>query len=73
MSGIPGSDHEAIEFSVKSTKPTLVRHNRFTYNFKKPDSETFSVKSPETAVSSDNIDIADLLQYRRITNFIATF
>ena len=37
VSGIPGSDHEAIEFLVKSTKPTLVRHNHFTYNFKKAD------------------------------------
>ena len=51
VSGIPGSDHDAIQFSVKSAKPTLVRHNRFTYNFKKADFDRFSVRSPGTAVS----------------------
>ena len=41
VSGIPGSDCDAIQFSVKSTKPTLIRHNRFTYDFKKADFDWF--------------------------------
>jgi len=62
VSGIPGSDHEAIESLVKSTKPTLVRHNHFTYNFKKADFDRFRDLLSEIPWNccflSDNIDIA---------------
>ena len=62
VSGIPGSDHDAIQFSVKSTKPTLVRHNRFTYDFKKADFDQFRDLLSEIpwdcCVLNDNIEIA---------------
>ena len=38
---IPGSDHEAIQLLVRSTRPALVRHNRAIYNFKKAEFNLF--------------------------------
>ena len=62
VSGIPGSDHDAIQFSVLSTKPTLVRHNRFTYDFKKADFDRFRDLLCEIPLNccflSGNIEIA---------------
>ena len=37
VDGLPGSDREAVQFSSKSIKPALIRHNRLTYIFKKAD------------------------------------
>ena len=35
--GLPGNDHEAVQLSIKSTKPPLIRHNLRAYNFIKAD------------------------------------
>lgn len=37
VSGILGSDHDAIQFLVRFVKPTLVRQNHPVYNFRKAD------------------------------------
>ena len=54
VSGIPGSDHDAIQFSVKSTKPSWLGIIVSPMTLKRLtliDSETFSVRSPGTAAS----------------------
>ena len=41
VSDILGSDHDAVQFLVRFTRPALVRHNRTMYNFKKADFDHF--------------------------------
>lgn len=61
VSGIPGSDHEAIPFSVRCVKSKVVRHNYVsggvTYNFKKADfSHCLSVISWNCCFLSGDVD-----------------
>lgn len=61
VSGIPGSDHEAILFSVRCVKSKVVRHNHVsggvTYNFKKADfSHCLSVISWNCCFLSGDVD-----------------
>ena len=49
VDGIPGSDHEAVQFLIRATKPATVRQNRSVYNFM--GLETFLVRFLGTAVS----------------------
>jgi len=61
VSGIPGSDHEAIPFSVRCVKSKVVRHNHVsggvTYNFKKADfSHCLSVISWNCCFLSGDVD-----------------
>jgi len=41
ISGIPGSDHDAIQFLARFVKSTLVMQNRPVYNFRKADFDRF--------------------------------
>ena len=41
VSGILGSDHDAIQFIARFVKSTLVRQNRPVYNFRKADFDRF--------------------------------
>ena len=41
VDGIPGSDHESVQFSINLAKKQLTRHRRLMYNFKKADFEAF--------------------------------
>ena len=60
VSGIPGSDHDAIQFLARFVKPTLVRQNRPVYNFRKADFDRFRdllSKIPwNSCFLTDNVD-----------------
>ena len=60
VSGIPGSDHDAIQFLARFVKPTLVRQNCPVYNFRKGDFDRFRdllIKIPwKSCFLTDNVD-----------------
>ncbi len=60
VDGIPGSDHEAIQFLARVIKPAVVRQNRFVYNFKRGDFDRFRDLLSEIPWNccflSDNVD-----------------
>ena len=62
VDGIPGSDHEAVQFLIRATKPAPVRQNRFVYNFKRGDFNRFRDLLSEIPWNccflSDNVDDA---------------
>lgn len=41
VDGIPGSDHESVQFSINLTKKKITRHRRLMYNFKRADFKAF--------------------------------
>ena len=41
VDGIPGSDYDAVRFSFKASKPSILRHKRHSYNFKKANFDQF--------------------------------
>ena len=41
VDGIPGSDHESVQFGVNLTRKPLSRHKRRMYNFRKADFEAY--------------------------------
>ncbi len=41
IDGIPGSDHDAVRFSIRKNKQPLSRYKRHSYNFKKANFDHF--------------------------------